>query len=539
MRRFCSVSIALVAAALNAQQKIPKPETCRIEGQVVNAATGESVKKAEVVLFRAGAGQSQRYTAVTAAGGRFAMRDIEPGRYRLMVGRSGYARLEYGARAAGRPGVTLSLDPGQDIGDIVFRVAPQAVITGRAVDEDGDPVPNIQVQALYYRFVRGRRQMQPWSVDTNDLGEYRLFGLPPGRYYLCATSYEEMSRARYSGAQSYAPTYYPGTGNFASATAIDLRAGAVLRGIDITVLKTRLARVRGHLVNALTKQPPNGVRVWLAARGDIGGRMTFGMPIDDQGAFELPGVTPGAYYLEASEQVDGKTYSARLALDVGESDVDNISAELVPSFELKGQLRVEGRPPASLTEARVSLDAGEIGRSIGQTGADGSFTLTNIAPDEYRLNVSGVSEDYYVKSARLGDKDVLDAALDLSRGAAGSLDVVLSANGGQIEGVVLNAEEQPAMGAVVALVPDEPRRALAGWYKQVTTDQYGRFTVRGIAPGGYKLFAWEDVDDGAYQDPEFLKAFEALGEPIAIRERSRESAQLKLIPAEEKKPAGN
>ncbi len=266
------------------------------------------------------------------------------------------------------------------------------------------------------------------------------------------------------------------------------------------------------------------------------------MRIDDQGAFELPGVTPGAYVLQASEQEDGKTYVARLTLDVGESDVENISAELVPSLELKGQLRVEGRPPASLTEIQISLDSGgnmAMLISGGQVALDGSFTLTNIAPDEYRLNIFGVSEDYYVKWARLGDKDVLDAGLDLTRGAAASLEVVLSGNGGQLEGVVLNAEEQPAMGALVALVPDEPRRALLRWYKQATTDQYGRFTVKGIAPGGYKLFAWDDVDDGAYEDPEFLKAFEAQGEPIAIREGSRESAQLKLIPTEEKKPAAN
>ncbi len=282
MRRFCSVSIALVAAALYAQQKVPpkrqdvpRPETCRIEGQVVNAATGESVKKAEVVLISAGGGQNQRYTAITTAGGRFAIEDIESGRYRLMAIRSGYARLEYGARATARPGVTLSLDPGQDVSGILFRIAPQAVIAGRALDEDGDPLPNIQVQALYYRVVRGRRQIQPGrSASTNDLGEYRIFGLAPGRYYLGATSYEQVN-FRNGGRQSYAPTYYPGTSNPASATAIDLRAGTVLRGIDITLLKTRLARVRGRLVNGLTKRPPRGVSAWLAAREDPGRRVTF------------------------------------------------------------------------------------------------------------------------------------------------------------------------------------------------------------------------------------------------------------------------
>jgi hypothetical protein len=89
--------------------------------------------------------------------------------------------------------------------------------------------------------------------------------------------------------------------------------------------------------------------------------------------------------------------------------------------------------------------------------------------------------------------------------------------------------------AAVALVPDEPRRAQARLYKGITTDQYGRFTIKGIAPGGYKLFAWEDVEEGAYQDPDFLKPFEALGTPFTIREGSRESAELRLIPAQAQK----
>jgi len=113
---------------------------------------------------------------------------------------------------------------------------------------------------------------------------------------------------------------------------------------------------------------------------------------------------------------------------------------------------------------------------------------------------------------------------------------VLSGTGGQVEGVVLNADQQPATEASVVTVPDEPRRAQWQFYRDDHTDQYGRLAIKGLAPGRYMLFAWKDAE-GADQDPEFIRRFEPLGEAVAIRENSHENAQLKLIPAAEKKAA--
>ena len=144
-----------------------KPEDrCVIEGQVFSAATGEPVKKANLILRRADVSPSSgniptSYSTVTDAGGSFAMKDVDPGQYRLSVTRTGFVTGEYGARGPQRPGTTLTLAAGQHLQDVNFRLTPHAVIVGRVVDEDGEPVAGAQVQAMRYRYIQGRKQLQP------------------------------------------------------------------------------------------------------------------------------------------------------------------------------------------------------------------------------------------------------------------------------------------------------------------------------------------------------------------------------------------
>jgi len=509
-----------------------------MEGQLVDAVTGAPVRKAEITLWGVGTVTDQRYVTTTTATGRFTVPDMEPGKYRMRVSKRGYSGTRYGAHTAGQSGTTWSVDPGQHLSGVLWRLSPQAVITGRVLDADGEPLPKVDVSILHSTFAAGKRKLTAWGqASTNDLGEYRLFGLSPGRYYLTATN---MTRpGEFDSGQGYAPTYYPGTSDPAGAKAIELQAGTLLRGTDITLTKTRTARIRGRVVDPDPKERVQGVGVSLQRRGDESQYMFsnyFG-PVDQQGNFEIRGVVPGAYYVEATKRGDGKTLRAQQPIDLRESDIENLVLELQPGTELKGQLRIEGRTVGDLADTRIWLELdGSGNRGAGATvKTDGSFTLADVQSARYSLSIYGGSGAYYLKSARLGDQDVLESGLDLTRGVSGTLDVVVSSNGGQVEGVVLNASEQPEVGVMVVLVPDEPRRAQTRLYKDATTDQYGRFTIVGIAPGGYKLFAWEDVEDGAYEDPDYLKAFEDLGEPRTIRERSRESAQLKLIPAEDKK----
>jgi hypothetical protein len=168
----------------------------------------------------------------------------------------------------------------------------------------------------------------------------------------------------------------------------------------------------------------------------------------------------------------------------------------------------------------------------GVVNEDGSFSLAGVDPGPCTVQVFGLPEKYYLKSVRLGENDWVDGAVAVTANA-GTLDVLLSPNAAQVEGVVLDEKQQPAPGATVALAPDERRRGRPDLFRATLADQYGRFVLKGLAPGEYKLFSWAEVESGAAQDPEFLKLYERSGEPVTLRENGRETAQLKLLPVEQ------
>jgi protocatechuate 3,4-dioxygenase beta subunit len=302
--------------------------------------------------------------------------------------------------------------------------------------------------------------------------------------------------------------------------------------MDLRLLRIPTVRVRGKVANMVTGRPSREIMVGLSSRdGFLSGRSFSGA--DAEGAFELRGVAPGTYHISAQWSDGNEHYWAWQRLDVGQTDVENVQLTLSPGMELTGRLRLEGKAEGANAEARVGLepaDARPMGASPGLVQRDGSFRIRNVAPGAYRVFVTGGGDAFYLKSARLGDADAL-TELDLSAGAAGALELVMSANGARLEGAVTDDQNQPVSGVQVWLVPDSRRRSQRSLFRMASTDQNGRFTLRGLAPGDYQLFAWEDVEYGAPQDPEFLQQFEDKGKPVSLRENAQESVSLKLIPA--------
>jgi len=510
----------LLCTFLCAQTPPAAPQKCLLEGKVLNSVTGEPLRKAHVTLVNLTRTSSTH--AVTGEAGGFSFADLEAGSYILSAQRSGFGAEKNGLGSV----VRLSLAAGEEKHDIVFRLTPLGAIAGRILDEDGDPI-QVRVSALAYEYTRsGRQLVERGGGSTNDLGEYRIFGLQPGRYYLRAGGEDRAEEA-------YASAYYPATSDPAAAAALELNAGGQLRGIDMTLHATRVTSVRGRAI-----MPPgcNDLEVgWttVAAHGSSSHRTGVR---EQDGKFDLPGIPPGPFFLTAQCTAGDQRYSARVPLQSGGGDLDGIELRLLPPIELAGQIRIEGQTTARLSQIRVDLEpksrsAAERDHPVRQ---DGSFTFRNLEPDIYEV-VLTAPDDLYQKTVRMGDREVSQAGIDLTAGAAGKLLIVLSANGGEIEGAVENDDGQPAASAQVIMVPADAQRPKM-FAKFADTSLSGRFRMRGIAPGDYKLYAWDHVDtNAALYDPDFLRPYESLAQSVQIAASGKQSVQLKLIkgPAEQ------
>jgi hypothetical protein len=253
----------------------------------------------------------------------------------------------------------------------------------------------------------------------------------------------------------------------------------------------------------------------------------------NDGTFEIRGVTPGAYYVTA-QSFDGQDRQfARVSVDAGNTNVDGLELTLAPGQEIAGTIKVEGEGQVNPAAVRVYLEPKEMtpmgGGGMSSTKPDGSFTIRSVVPDTYRVRVMIPQNQGYLKSVFLGQQEAKDGEITISPGVSPALAVVVSTAGAQVSGEVKGDKDIPVQGAVVALVPDSGKRQQQALFKNATTDQYGRFSLAGIAPGSYKLFAWDAVDFGEWMDPDFLQTWESKGVTVTLKESSRETADLSLL----------
>lgn len=544
------------SAIYNAQSANPlRPEdACALEGKTVNSVTGEPVKWANLTLqggavpARAGSGGTSGFYTTTSDGeGKFAMKNVPPGRYRISAQRSGFGRGTYGVSGPGGFGALMDLAPGQRMTGLELKLQPLAVIAGRVLDEHGEPVTHASVSAMSYGYSQGGKQLLSRSTAyTNDLGEYRAFELEQGRYYLAATYRPSVFAPSTAQDRSAAPppeevyttTYYPGTTEVRSAAQVEVAAGAVVENINLQMAKSPAVRVRGSVVNQSGTTGPN-VSVMMVRTGELAFSMGGSMGASViQGQFEFRGVTPGRYTITASAPDGQKRLQGRQVVDVGSANVEDVTITLGAGFDVPGKVRVDGQTKLDLQLLSVVVQPAEPGigglsSPVAKVDAEGNFMLAGIWPGRYLLRVSAPSS-FYVKSLRLGSEDVLDSPLDLTGGAGGALSIVLGTDAGEVSGAVTREDGTPILNAMVVLIPESAkRRELQQYYRGATTDPAGRYKVAGVPPGRYKLFAWERIPNGAWMDPDVLKPVESKGAAIEIQEGGRDTVDLRALPAVE------
>jgi hypothetical protein len=235
--------------------------------------------------------------------------------------------------------------------------------------------------------------------------------------------------------------------------------------------------------------------------------------------------------------------NGRTVTDVGEKNVENITVVVRPPFTLHGRFIVDGRSRTGNDPKLADLRVGSftpINEVPGLTPGgpsfspppepDGSFRVDGVSAGDFRVSIRGVPEDAYVESIQLGNADVLDGGLHLSGPTDALLQVVIGANAGSIEGSVLDSRNQALPNRIVVLVPDVRLSHRSDLYKSASTDASGRFRMHGLTPGDYRLFAWEDIQTGAWEVPDFMRPYEGRGTPVHVNEGTNNDVQLTVIP---------
>lgn len=527
--RLSRVCFLLIPLLVCGQAPNTETEKATVSGLVVNSASGLPLRKVRLTL-RALTGRTPGMvsSAVSDVAGRFEFPKLEPANYDLRGNREGFTFAELAVKEGGKLRGPISLSSAEKKAGILVRMTPLGVITGRVTDEDGDPLRGVQVAIVNYRFgPAGRELAQGRTATSDDLGEYRIYDVAPGKFYLRASSPAIRMGVRPDEVETYAVCFYPVSSDAAGATQLEVTPGQQLREMNFALRKARFATIRGRLI-----APPdasNPLVGYISPRG--ASSMTRSIN-DKEGKFELAGLPPGPIYLTGSFTAAGRRMEVLLPLQVGSEDIDGIELAPIPRVDVRGRVRIDGTSNVRLSQLALRFQS-ESGNSFGGgTARDdtGTFEFKEVAPSVYRL-ISSAGQGLYFKAMYWGEREITDTPLDLTNGApsGATLTVVYGADGGEISGTVTDNDSKPGNPATVVLVPTGGHRSQP-FYRFAMTGPTGLFGIRGVAPGDYKLFAFDQADQNqVIYDPDFLPPYETDGKTIRVQAGKKKTADLKLL----------
>ncbi len=526
-----------------------------IEGMVTRDPDSQPVKKALIELIAENQTQGGNYTTITGTDGGFRIENIAPGRYHLFAERTGL--LDTDKQRGHTDGRILTLTAGQELKDLHLRLQAAAVIRGRVSDEDGDPLPSAEITVLRQSFVAGHKHWEQAGAErTNDLGEYRIANLPAGNVYISVSPPPDFkslienagtaadtrnAKPDASASSTYQTTYYPGTADRSQAVPITLHPGDEFPA-NFSLTPSPSLSIRGAVVNV----PPRASATIMLQSRDFS-LVLNGAEMHTDGSFVIHDVSPGSYTLLATIEGSPVPMTARQSLQVGSTNVEGLRLSPQPGTTIHGRVHVDSRNSTSRFDPeRVFLalqsvdseqDEGVLpGRdtfsNLAHVAADGSFQWTDVPSGSYYVQVMGdttANEGWFVKSVGAGGREINESGISVDGGTV-TLELVVSANGGVAEGVAVDGKGEPVANAMVVAVPEAGMRARTDHYRKTVTDQTGRFTLRGLRPGDYTVFAWESVEGEAYYNSDFLKAYEGQGSAMHVSEGERKSLQLDAIP---------
>ena len=527
-----------------ARDNSAKTGTARIRGRVVAADTGTPLRKAQIRAIAPELRENR--LAITADNGTFELTELPAGRYQLTASKGSFVQLQYGQTRPFEAGKPVEIADGQTIERIDFALPRGALVTGRVIDEVGEPVTDVQVAALRYQFVQGQRRLVPAgrTATTNDIGEYRIFGLPPGQYYVSATlrSNNPLDTAA-ADRSGYAPTYYPSAPNVGGAERLNVDLGQMRAAIDVTLSPARMARITGTVVDSDGKPMANSVLVM--AQVEAGLSATAGAQVRPDGSFTIGSVSPGKYTILAlnPQAILGGGGSAELVtadVTVTGEDINGLQIAGVKSAAVTGKVVL---PQAAGGGVRLSsiqlmtasvkteLSVGLGGGGLVKVNDDGTFEM-KVQPGQRLIRVAPQSQNIRLKSVRLNGNDVIDSGIDFrSAQDISGLEVELTTQQSEVSGMVTDARGQNVRDYSVIVFARDPQRwnNASRFLGGGRPDQDGKFKVRNLPAGEYYAIALDYVEPGSGTDPEFLEKVKDRATSFTLNDGEVRALDLKLV----------
>jgi hypothetical protein len=534
-----------------------------ISGQVLSASGGP-VRKARIRLQQTGGSTPhvdlnaatlqpapELFIVESDASGGFTFDNLDSGSYVLSIDRAGFVSQRYPPISTGDGCCRrVEVAPGQDVTGVSIKLIPEGAISGRITDRDGDPFAHAEVTLYRLTYgVHGRQLNSIGTSETRSDGSYVIDGLSAGRYVLAARDFLGGSVYFAPGSKGaeevYVSTFYPHTQDASTASPIQVTPGAQLRGVDIQIIRTQVFQIRGKVVGVQPGGGPTEAMLVVSPKTLNGSLETPGPAVPTRnGVFQTGPLPPGEYVIEArpytytANGVTTKVASKGLqTVTLGNADV-TVTLRVGPGAEVTGRVMVEGEPPkgqASPGRApTVSFVSPDDPREVAESGRannDGTFAVHELPPAKYGVSIGGLPQGIYVKSIRFQNRDVTRGEVDLSSGSGGTMEVVLSYNAAELDGVVRDGEGTVTPGMVVSLVEagsqsgGRPARI-----RNTRSDARGSFKFEGLAPGEYRVLAWEETDQMFLNYPEFREKFASKAVSISLGESSQQRADVKLIP---------